>query len=253
MASGYSNFFDIAANSYVATVTFNPALYRTGKYMVQASSGDNHQASEVFVIHDNTYVYTKEVNLVYTSDPFVTYSATINTSSVTLLAKSSLPNTDLVVYGIELQNSSKATNDQTFSQEKILQYAQSMRAFYPDDKTDYVAKMAGTLYNTRPVGNLAFQIKEISSVFNSNEFNSLSVSAKNEFLRNYANTINNSVKEIQDSINNDLANYKDVINKVTVGTKISTITSQYNNEQAQKLLQLTLKPSVLSAIANTGS
>lgn len=251
MAKGYTSYPNLTPNTYVETATYDPRLIRTGKYTIQASSGDNFQTSEVFVMHDNKFVYTKETNLIYTTDPFVSYTAQFTSNSVKLLANSSIPNTDLVIYGIELNNSSKANVRSDISQDKIFEYAQAMKAFYPDDNTDYVAKMAGSLYNSKPIANLHSLIKEIGPVFNSPKFTSLSNSEKNEFLKNYANTINTAVKEIENNINSDIASFDEVSNKIAIGGKLFSIASNYSNPEAKKLLEMTLNPTVASAIANT--
>lgn len=77
--------------------TFPAAAYRTAKYLISMSSGSEHHAVEVLLIHDGTNVYISEYGSVFTSNSLGTYDADIDNGQVRLLVDPVNTNTDINV------------------------------------------------------------------------------------------------------------------------------------------------------------
>jgi len=77
--------------------TFPAAAYRTAKYLISMSSGSEHHAVEVLLIHDGTNVYISEYGTVFTSNSLGTYDADIDNGQVRLLVDPVNTNTDINV------------------------------------------------------------------------------------------------------------------------------------------------------------
>jgi len=236
-------YYDMTPNTWQSVISFSAKDFRSAKYFIQGSAGVEHQTSEVFVIHDNTRVYTREVDLIYTADPFISFTSQFENDRVKVLANTALPNTDLVIYGIKLEVATTAASKELITQEKILESAKTMSGFYPDDNTDYVRMQAGSLYS-ESASFLNDYVSQLTSKLNSIEFNSLSIEAKDQYIRNYANTINTISKSMQESIDADIAAQQEISKKIESASAVFAISANYNDPKAKSLLDLTLNDSV---------
>jgi hypothetical protein len=251
MATGETSntIYDIATNAWVPIEQFSTTEFRSAKIFVQGSSVNEHQTSELFVIHDNNLVYLREVYLIYTQDPFITFSGEIVDNSVRILANTSLPNTDIVLYGIMLEVANKSLSDSTISQDKILEAAASMRGLYPEDETDYIQLQAGSLYRENLVAELDREVNDTLVILNSPEFLALSVPEKQARMEELTAVINERSAALQSSIDSDIEAFQDISTKVESGSIVSGISSSYSDPYAKSLLDLTLN-SEMKAILN---
>ena len=123
-----------------AIAQFSKTTYRGAKITVQASSNVEHQLSEMYLLHDNNLAYIRQLDFIYTTDPFVVFTATIDSNNVYLRATSGLPNTDIVIFATLFDNPVTAS-DKGVNFDSIVSNATAISSLYPDDKTDYAAAM----------------------------------------------------------------------------------------------------------------
>ena len=93
--SNYVTLNDVSITSNtVSTITNTPnqildivdiRLYRSAKYLIQVTSGNDSQTSEVLLIHDGINVFVSEYGLIYTDIPLMTYDGIINGFGAQLL------------------------------------------------------------------------------------------------------------------------------------------------------------------------
>ena len=242
MATGETSntIYDIAANTWVVIDQFSTNEYRSAKMFIQGSSVNEHQTSEVFLIHDNTKVYLREVYLIYTQDPFIQFTGEIVANTVRILANSALPNTDIVTYGIMLEVVNKSLADSSISQDKILEAAASMKGLYPNDNTDYVKAQTGSLYKENLVADFDRAINDTLNILNSPEFLAQSTSAKQAQIESLVATINERTAALQESIDADVTAFREISTKVESGSIVSGISSSYADPYAKTLLDMTL-------------
>lgn len=236
------------SNTWETAIEFNARRYRSAKYFIQGTANNEHQTSELFLIHDNSRVYVREVDLIYTQDPFIQFTGTISDNVVRVLANTEIQNTNLVIYGIRLEVATNAESQAVISQDKILASARAMKGFYGEDGNNYVQLQANSIFNTTPMTTIDYHIREMSRKINSNEFRNLSTAQKQTYLLDYANTINSSARALQDSIDSDIAAYNDVSKKIEAASVVATINSNYSDPDSKGLLSLTLQPTVKSQL-----
>jgi hypothetical protein len=235
-------------NTWETAIEFNARRYRSAKYFIQGTANNEHQTSEVFLIHDNNRVYVREVDLIYTQDPFIQFTGSLSDNVVRVMANTEFQNTSLVIYGIRLEVASNAESQSVISQDKILASARAMKGFYGEDGNNYVQLQSNSIFNTVPLTTIDYHIREMSRKINSNEFNALSTAQKQAYLRDYANTINSSANALQNSIDSDIAAYNDVSKKIEAASVLATINTNYSDPESKALLNLTLQPSVKSKL-----
>jgi hypothetical protein len=235
-------------NTWETAIEFNARRYRSAKYFIQGTANNEHQTSEVFLIHDNNRVYVREVDLIYTQDPFIQFTGSLSDNVVRVMANTEFQNTSLVIYGIRLEVASNAESQSVISQDKILASARAMKGFYGEDGNNYVQLQSNSIFNTVPLTTIDYHIREMSRKINSNEFNVLSTAQKQAYLRDYANTINSSANALQNSIDSDIAAYNDVSKKIEAASVLATINTNYSDPESKALLNLTLQPSVKSKL-----
>jgi len=250
MATGdiSNTIYDIATSEWVPVVEFSTDTYRSAKLFIQGSSINEHQTSEVFVIHDNEKVYLREVYLIYTQDPFVTFTGEIVANTVRILANTSLPNTDIILYGIMLEVANKSKSNSSISQDKILEAAAAMKGLYPDDETDYVKAMAGSLYRENLVADFDRQIKDALAILSSGEFAALPEATQQTRIEELADLIAARSAALQESIDADIAAFTEVSTRVESGSVLAGISTSYADPQAKDLLDMTLNNAVKSAL-----
>lgn len=241
--------FDLEANTPTTIIEFSVNDYRSAKYFVQGSAGSEHQTSELFIIQDNINSYMREVDLIYTRDPFIRFSSQLTNNTVRILANTSIQNTDIVIYGIQLEVADKSFVSTEISQDKILENSATMQGLYPEDTTDYITEQAGSLYRPYLVENLNREIDDMLTLLNSEMFMGLSESAQKAMINNVADAINNRVQEIQDSIDSDLAAFDSVKSQIEAGSIMTNITESYSvDPNAKALLDMTLNTEVIEEL-----
>ena len=77
--------------------TFNAAQFRTAKYLIQMSVGDDFHATEVLLIHDGTNTYMTEYGTIVTNTSLGEFSSEISGGNVNLLVQPSQINTNVKV------------------------------------------------------------------------------------------------------------------------------------------------------------
>lgn len=240
--------YDLPANSPNNIVEFATTTYRSAKFFIQGSSGNEHQTSEVFVIHDNSNVFLREVYLIYTQDPFISFTGHIVDNTVRILANTALPNTDIVVYGIMLEVVNKSAADSTVSQDKILDAAKSMKGLFPEDTTDYVRAQTGSLYRTDLVATLDREINDGLAMLSEPSFLNRPLAEQQEFIDKLADTIAERTAALQESIDTDLKAISEVNTKIESAGLVSGIIDAYSDPQAKALLDMTLNSEVKAAL-----
>lgn len=242
--SEYVYYYDLPLNTWKDVISFSAKTFRSAKYFIQGTSNNEHQSSEIFVIHDNIRVYTREVDQIYTTDPFITFTSQFTDNTVKILANTALPNTDLVIYGIKLEVATKASSKDTITQEKILESAKSMAGFYPSDTTDYIELQASSLLKPNSMYLLQDSVENLVERMTHYTFESLSTADKEKYIRDYANSINTLTTTMQNSIDSDIAAHEDITKKIESASVVYGISSSYSDPKAKRLLDLTLKDDV---------
>jgi hypothetical protein len=89
-----SNSSNIAVTTDTVVDQFNPALYRTAKYLIKAGNDDGFQSIEVLLVHDNTDSYITIYGAVSSTEfDIVDLSSNISAGNVKLYATGSNANT----------------------------------------------------------------------------------------------------------------------------------------------------------------
>lgn len=241
-------FYDVPGNTNTTIVSFSVNKVRSAKYFVQGSVGLDHQTSEVYIIHDSNTAFTRELGLIYTRNPFIKFTSKIESNTLSLIANSSIANVDIVVYGIKLQIATKASSLEAISQEKILESARGLSGFYPEDTTDYVKLQAGSLYDSSSISTLDDNIQKILLNLTNSSFENLSVSQKQNYINEYANTINSVTASMQQSIDSDVAVQKEVSRKLESASLLYSVSNNYTDPNAKSLLDLTLTDSIKNTL-----
>ena len=91
----------VQANYFNATTTatdqvidsFDGTLYRSAKYVIQATHDTDYQTMEVLIMHDGTNVYVTRYGLMFTASQLATFTASIDGDIINLLATPTNTNT----------------------------------------------------------------------------------------------------------------------------------------------------------------
>ena len=75
--------------------TFNASTYSTCKYICQIKSNTDIQATEILLMHDNTYVYINEFGTMYSANNLGTFTSDISSGNVRLLFSPVYSNTSI--------------------------------------------------------------------------------------------------------------------------------------------------------------
>jgi hypothetical protein len=237
----YLTYFGVPSGVNTAIISFSSKKYRSAKYLIQCSCNSEHQTSEVYVTHDNSHVYSREVDLIYTRDPFINFTSQIVNNTISILANTILDNTNIVVYGTRLEISTPANSLPEMSQKKILESAAVMRAYYPDSTTDYVLLQSGSLYTGNLVAELSQEVSDIVPLLLHQNFLSLSSGDKSTYISNLANAINTKSQSIQASIDSDITQYMNIAKQLEAVGIVSSIVFNYSNSKSVLDLTLTSK------------
>lgn len=231
---------------------FVKTQYRSAKITIQASSNAEHQLSDVYLMHDNELAYIRQFNYIYTSDPFVEYTATIDSNNVYLKANTLLSNTDLVIYGTLFDNPVTAA-DQNIDLESVIDVATSVSSMYPDDNTDYTSAMTSSLNKQNDVYVLHRKINDSLAYMEGAEFAAQTPEFKEKYINDLANSINNISETLDSAVNSDIQNYYDVTKKIESMTAVSGLSVGYSDPKTKSLLDKVLKPETVSIFASRES
>ena len=89
--ANYFNASTTIANQVIDS--FDSTIYRSAKYVVQATHGTDYQTIEILIMHDGTDVYITRYGLMFTNMQLATFSANIDNGLVGLLATPANTNT----------------------------------------------------------------------------------------------------------------------------------------------------------------
>lgn len=219
-----------------AIAQFSKTTYRGAKITVQASSNVEHQLSEMYLLHDNNLAYVRQLDFIYTTDPFVVFTATIDSNNVYLQATSGLPNTDIVIFATLFDNPVTAS-DKGVNFESIVSNATAISSLYPDDTTDYAAAMTASLDKKTDLETLQIKIRDGIAYMATAAFNAESDTFKNDFINNLANTINSTATTLDETVQSDVQNYYDVSKKIESASTLAGLTVGMTNPNVSGFMQ----------------
>jgi hypothetical protein len=245
---------NLALNDYsggpTVIFTFDSRKFRSAKYMIQASSDitdRGHQATELYILHDNHQAFTTVVTSIYTQEPFVTYTSRLANNTIEVLANTTVDNTNFVVSGTRLRI---AKNSQTYpeiSQQSIIQLHETISVFL-DDGIDYVSLMSGSVLKPYLVANLAREFRDYLANFADPVFVSQSDAAKQSALLAAATIMRTRRQEIQDSIDLDWTNFVET-RKLSEALDIAyNLTVSYTDASGNSIPSVTLNNRAIQAI-----
>jgi hypothetical protein len=222
-----------------AIAQFSKTEYRSARITVQSSSNVEHQLSEVYLIHDNNLVYIRQMDFIYTTDPFVSYTATIDGNNVYLQANSSLPNTDLVLFANLFDNPVTAS-DKTVDFASIVANATAMASLSPNDNTNYATAMTASLDKHEDLTILKRQIENSIAHMQTAEFAARTDADKNDYINNLANTINSTANTLDQTVQSDIQTYYDVSKQVESVSSLTNINLGMSNSKVKVLMEKVL-------------
>jgi hypothetical protein len=219
-----------------AIAQFSKTTYRGAKITVQASSNVEHQLSEMYLLHDNNLAYVRQLDFIYTTDPFVVFTATIDSNNVYLQATSGLPNTDIVIFATLFDNPVTAS-DKGVDFQSVVSNATAISSLYPDDKTDYAAAMTASLDKKADIEALNIRIRDGIAYMATAAFNAESNSYKNDFIHNLANTINSTATTLDETVQSDVQAYYDVSKKIDSASTLAGLNVGMMNTNVSAFMQ----------------
>lgn len=234
----YLSYFGVPSGVNTAIISFSSKRYRSGKYLIQSSCNAEHQLTEVYVTHDNTNVFSREVDLIMTQDPFINFTSQLVNNTVSILANTTLDNTDMVIQGTRLQISTHANSFTEISQKKILDHSAIMRAYFPDSNTDYVQIQSGSLFSGNVVAELSQIVSDMVPRLLHQNFTTLSSGDKSTYISNLANTINTKSQALQQAIDSDITQFTSISKQIEAIGIVSAVKDNYS--KANSVLTLTV-------------
>lgn len=236
-------------NGGANTITeFRKTQNRSAKYKIQASAETEHMFSDVYVMHDDKIVYIRQVDQIYTIDPFVTYTATIDKNNVYLKATTTLANTNLVVSG-ELLRHPVTSSDPNMSLESVLAVSSAMSALYPDDNTDHLASMTSSLDLQNEKYKLYRKMTDGFDYMKTAEFAAMDSTFRAKYANDLANTINSASSTMKSTLQKDRENFYAASKKLDAITAVSGINNAYHtNPKSQSLLKRLLSKAAIEVL-----
>lgn len=230
--------------------SFDARKFRSAKYMIQATAeatDRGHQATELYILHDNHHAYTREIAAIYSENPFVNYTTRLLNNRVEVLATTTAANTDFVIHGTRLQISRASRSYSDMSQQVIIENHELL-AVYLNDGVDYVALQSASLLKPFLVANLAREFRDMLAVLNSAGWIIQGTAAKQASLLSLANTISARRAEIQTAIDTDYDNFL-AIRKLTESLDIAyNLTVAYTDDNGNAIPKVTLNNATIQAI-----
>jgi hypothetical protein len=251
-ANEFLNLFDYSGGPTVI-FKFNSRKFRSAKYMIQATAlqtDRGHQATELYILHDNDKAYTREVTSIYTQDPFVTFTTRLLSGNVEILATTTAPNTDFVISGTRLRIARNSQSYQEMSQQKIIKQHEELST-YLDDGTDYVALQSASLFKGSVVANLGREFRDALAYLSSYAFTALSTGTKQTELVRIAETIKTRRQDIQNAIEADYDWFKNIRRQIEALNTGYALTVAYTDESGRSVPEQTLNSVTIDAISGT--
>lgn len=243
-------FNDVAANTITKITEFDARKFRSARYMVQATSGREHQFSEVYVIHDNHHPYIRQVSSLYTQDPFMTFSAALVSGRLRLLVTCTRGNTDFVIHGTRIRIARASRSYSKMSQTKIILNHETLRE-YLDDGVDYVKQQSGSIFNPKIVADLARETRDMITDLTSPTFPGLVEAERKSKVMSWATAINNRTETIQASIDADYNAFMEIGKRAEALTVAYSVATGYADAAARPLLDLTLNNPIRTALSQS--
>jgi hypothetical protein len=230
--------------------TFNARKFRSAKYLIQASSDltdRGHQATEIYILHDNHQAFTREVTSIYTQEPFVTFTTRLLNNNVEVFATSNVSNTNFVISGTRLQIAKASKSYAELSQQKVIELHELM-AVYLDDGVDYVALCSASLLKPPLVANLARDFRDMLVTVSNGGFLTQSTAAKQAGLLQWAATLRSRRQEIQAQMDTDWNNFVETRRKAEAFDIAYNLTVAYTDESGNAIPSATLNSATIQAI-----
>ena len=246
----YIHVNSVPEGNLIPIFSFNAKKFRSAKYMIQASAANTdrgHQATELYILHDNELAYTREVVSIYTQDPFVSFTTQFLNSNVRVLANVSADNTDFVIHGTKLRIARTAENYEEMSQQAIIVSHETLQA-YLDDGVDYILLQSGSLLRSDVIAKLAREFNDMLAILSSPAFLAQSTGAKQAEILSWADDIIFCRNEIQSSIDTDYDNFVRVRKLVEALNISQNLTIAYTSETSNTILKTSLNTETVSAI-----
>lgn len=243
-------FNDVAANTFTKITEFDARKFRSARYMVQATSGREHQFSEIYLIHDNHHPYIRQVSSLYTQDPFMTFSASLVNGKLALLVTCERGNTDFVIHGTRMRIARASRSYSKMSQTKIILNHETLRE-YLDDGVDYVKQQSGSVFNSKPIAELAREVRGMITDLTAPTFPGMSEANRKAKVLSWATAINNRTETIQASIDADYNAFVEIGKRAEALTIAYSLATGYADAAARPLLDLTLNNPIRTALSQS--
>lgn len=75
----------VSTTNQTVVDTFDSAVYRTAKYLVQVTHGTDYHVTEILLIHNDTATFITEFGTIFTNGSLATFDATYNAGDIELL------------------------------------------------------------------------------------------------------------------------------------------------------------------------
>jgi hypothetical protein len=249
----YIYVYDFSATSNTVIFSFDSRYFRSAKYMIQATAGAldrGHQATELYILHDNFHAYTREIAAMYTQDPFVTYTTRLLNGRVEVLAATTAANTDFVIHGQKLRIARQAKSYGEMSQSAIIEQHQLLED-YLNDGVDYVAKISGSLQKGYLVANLDREFRDMLIYMSSPVFTGLSTLTKQAGLLTMANTLLTRAEDLQTAIDQDYEEFVQARKNTEALGIAAKLQNGYTDDSSSATLANTLNSATINAIVES--
>ena len=230
--------------------SFNAKKFRSAKYLVQATAADGdraHQATDLYILHDNYHAYSREIAAIYTQDPFITYTTRLLNGNVEVLATSNVANVDFVIHGSRLQIARASKSYSEMSQVRIIENHELL-AVYLDDGVDYVQRQSASLLKSFLIANLMREFRDMLVNLDNAAFLTQSTANKQAGLLAYAAIIETRRAEIQAAIEEDYRNFLEVRRLAEALDIAYNLTVAYTDENGNAIPKVTLNNAAIAAI-----
>lgn len=243
------NLYDFSGGPTVI-FSFNAKKFRSAKYLVQATAiaaDRGHQASDLYILHDNHHAFTREVAAIYTQDPFITYTTRLLDNRVEVLATSNIANVDFVIHGTRLRIARASESYAEMSQQKIIENHELM-AVYLDDGVDYVQKQSESLLHAELVLNLARRIRDLPLIINDSGWQAQTTGDKQSALLSLASSVDVLRQAVQTAIDTDYRNFVEIRRLAEALDIAYNLTVAYTDENGNAIPKVTLNNATIAAI-----
>lgn len=230
--------------------SFDARYFRSAKYMIQATAAAadrGHQATELYILHDNHHAYTREVTSIYTQDPFITFTTHLINNNVEILATTTEANTDFVIYGVRLRIARAAHSYGEMSQTKIIDQHETL-ASYLNDGVDYVALQSASLLHPALVGNLGREFNDMLVYLASTSFLDKTTGEKQADLIRLADLLEERCAEIQSAVETDYNNFLECRRKIEALDIAFKLSVSYTDDTGNSIPASTLNTATIQAI-----